>query len=168
MCFPAPSSGRHPPTTASTKRRKRPTVISNLSRRKELTVAGYCSSLLRLNVPPGTARDSQQLSSAAAPHLGASPLQLGNSVQVPSSQRWAARHAAPEGAQRPPWHTSGWAPLHRVSPGSHSQPIDGQGALSPESPPGLEPAFEFARPPLEGAPPSDIPPAPPSPSSGSP
>src|SRR5580658_180479 len=40
VCFPAPVDGAHPPTTAATNGRKRPTVTSYLSSRKLLILAG--------------------------------------------------------------------------------------------------------------------------------
>src|SRR5579859_234658 len=45
--MPAPGSGRHPPTHARTKLRKRPTLTSYLSSAKELTFAGLPASRLR-------------------------------------------------------------------------------------------------------------------------
>src|SRR5258708_3068860 len=58
--MPSPEWGLQPATHASTKRRKRPTLTSYLSRAKELTVAGFPASRLRTPsklrayVPPST------------------------------------------------------------------------------------------------------------------
>src|ERR1041384_1917523 len=98
--------------------RNRPRVTSKRSSRNVLTVAGNLASLLRLNVPPGTGRVVQQLSSPAGPQVWGSPPQLGRSVHTPATHVGvAAAHGVGELHWPPASHVWTPSPEHFVVEG---------------------------------------------------